>query len=116
MFMISKDFTFSAAHALPSLPATHKCHRMHGHNYEVRIEVSSSEVDEHGMVLDYAELNPVGTYLDDTFDHRTIELAPATAEVLARHIHGVTTRLLAAWPVSIAVGVSETPRCWAWYR
>lgn len=37
---IFKDFHFEAAHRLPNVPDAHKCSRLHGHNYKVRIEVT----------------------------------------------------------------------------
>ena len=34
-----KDFTFEAAHHLPHVPAGHKCGRLHGHSFMVRLEI-----------------------------------------------------------------------------
>ncbi len=35
-----KDFTFEAAHRLPHVPEGHKCGRLHGHSFMVRLEIS----------------------------------------------------------------------------
>ena len=32
---ISQAFKFEAAHRLPGVPETHRCHRLHGHSYRV---------------------------------------------------------------------------------
>ena len=36
---IAKTFDFDAAHFLPHVPEDHKCRRMHGHTYRVRLGV-----------------------------------------------------------------------------
>lgn len=51
-----KDFTFEAAHHLPHVPEGHKCGRLHGHSFMVRLEITG-EVDPHtGWIMDFAEL------------------------------------------------------------
>ena len=51
-----KDFTFEAAHRLPHVPEGHKCGRLHGHSFMVRLEITG-EVDPHtGWIIDFAEL------------------------------------------------------------
>ena len=34
-----KDFSFEAAHRLPNVPTGHKCARLHGHSFQVRVSV-----------------------------------------------------------------------------
>jgi len=122
--VITKEFAFSASHQLDRLPEAHKCARMHGHNYVIRVEIEGS-VDYTGFVLDYGELAEFGQYLDDTLDHRHLnDVFPEnpTAELLARHLAGVLRKVIRnvygspSHPLSIAVHVSETPKTWAIYR
>ena len=112
---ISKDFTFSAAHHLDGLPLDHQCSRAHGHNYIVRVELTGP-VDDVGMVLDYGDLGFVGAYLDGTFDHRDLNAAlpdlNPTAEHLAAHLCEQLAPSLGH--LELRVGVSETPKTWAW--
>jgi 6-pyruvoyltetrahydropterin/6-carboxytetrahydropterin synthase len=117
MFRVTKEFTFSASHRLLGLPEGHPCARLHGHNYVVEVELSAGELNRHGFVRDYRELNAFKTYLDEHVDHRHLnELFGddfVTAEYLAKHFHGwCRTR----WPEVTAVRVSETPKTWAEYR
>jgi len=56
MTEIWKDFTFEAAHLLPNLPDGHKCKRLHGHSYRVRVVVSGELDAELGWVMDYAHI------------------------------------------------------------
>ena len=43
--ILSKDFEFEAAQALPQFPAGHKCRNIHGHSFKVTISVRGP-VDE----------------------------------------------------------------------
>ena len=36
---IYKEFSFEAAHRLPNVPDGHKCARLHGHSFHVRVTV-----------------------------------------------------------------------------
>ena len=116
-FTISKEFAFSAAHSLAGVPVGHPCARLHGHNYVVRVELSTPFVDRVGFVRDYRELAPVKAYIDDQLDHRNLNDAldglNPTAENLARHLFDL---FKPAIPELSAVAVSETPKTWAVYR
>lgn len=123
MFTITKDFAFSASHVLDGLPEGHQCGRLHGHNYVVRVELSSSALDTTGFVLDFGDLAPVKRWLDDTLDHRHLndalpDLSNPTAELMARHIGQEVIPALVDLPegCTVAVGVRETDKCWAWWR
>ncbi len=39
MMEIYKEFTFESAHRLPNVPEGHKCRRLHGHSYWVKVGV-----------------------------------------------------------------------------
>lgn len=88
--LICKTFTFDAAHHLPSLPPEHKCHRMHGHTYRVEIVLESHrELDQHGMVIDYAVIAEDWQRIHDQLDHRVLNEVmddPPTTEILVRWI------------------------------
>ncbi|MDE5446725.1 hypothetical protein FXV83_17055 [Bradyrhizobium hipponense] len=52
-------FKFEAAHRLPKLPQTHRCHRMHGHSYRIEV-VLNGPVDPHtAFVVDFFEPAPL---------------------------------------------------------
>lgn len=64
-----KDFTFEAAHRLPNVPDGHKCGRLHGHSFVVRLEITG-EVDKHtGWIIDFAELKAIFKPTLDRLDH-----------------------------------------------
>ncbi|MBA0050419.1 6-carboxytetrahydropterin synthase [Streptomyces sp. AJS327] len=121
MFIITKEFHFSASHVLDRLPSWHQCARMHGHNYLVVLELSarSGELTDAGFVRDYGDLGAFKKWVDTTLDHRHLNevldggrLSPS-AENLAWWIYGQWCESL---PELTAVTVSETPRTTATYR
>jgi 6-pyruvoyltetrahydropterin/6-carboxytetrahydropterin synthase len=121
MYTISKDFAFSASHQLTTLPKDHPCSRLHGHNYTVRIELSSAVLDAHGFVLDYGDLAAFGRWVDAHLDHRHLNEAMSanpTAENLAHLLSSIVSIKvdLPVGTVVSGVGVSETPKTWAWWR
>lgn len=116
MYIITKQFSFSASHILENLPEGHKCARLHGHNYVVELVLEGRELDASGFVRDYGELAPFKTFIDEKLDHRHLNDVidgPTSAENLSRFLYEQSRSL---WPEVAAVRVSETPRTWAEYR
>ena len=116
MYIISKQFHFSASHILDSLPPEHQCARLHGHNYIVELVLAAETVNEHGFVIDYLEMKPFKEYIDNQLDHRHLNDVlpfPTSAENLAKHLYDWAK---AHWSQVTAVRVSETPKTWAEYR
>lgn len=117
MYLITKEFHFSASHQLCKLQGDHPCARMHGHNYIVEVELSAETLNENGFVVDYLDLAPLKRLIDDTLDHRHLNEVfdhdMVTSEWLARWIYDwCKTR----WDQTSAVRVSETPKTWAEFR
>lgn len=100
---IWRDFTFDAAHWLPLVPEDHKCRRMHGHTYRVRIHVMAPKRDD-GMVMDFAEIGAAWRPLHERLDHRCLNdvIENPTAENLAQWIFDQL-------PFASNVEVWETP-------
>jgi len=115
MYVIRKQFTFSAAHHLRGLPATHPCSRQHGHNYVVEVVLRSDTLNTVGFVRDYRELDKLKHVIDTDWDHKDlndiVKFNP-TAENLAKWLFDFCK---SNWPETHAVRVSETPKTWAEY-
>ena len=106
---IWKEFRFEAAHRLPNLPEGHKCRRLHGHSYRVRIYVEG-ELDENlGWILDFADIKAAFKPILEQLDHHYLNeiegLENSTAEVIARWIWD---RLKPRLPILSRVEISET--------
>lgn len=120
-YTISKRFAFSASHRLDGLPDGHPCGRLHGHNYEVEVRLTRDTLDRHGFVLDYGLLAPFQTHVDTVLDHRHLNdvlMGQPSAEALAAYLWDTAIGCLdPVMPadVTLAVGVSETPKTWAWW-
>jgi 6-pyruvoyltetrahydropterin/6-carboxytetrahydropterin synthase len=117
MFTITKEFHFSASHELKKLPEDHQCFRLHGHNYIVKVELESGELNEHDFVQDYGELYKIKKYIDEKFDHRHLNEVMnndnPTAELIAKFFYD---KFIDQYPKIVAIHVSETPKTWAIYR
>ena len=106
---IWKEFTFEAAHRLPNVRADHKCARLHGHSYRVRL-TARGEVDPHlGWVVDFDAIRvafePVRLELDHYYLNEIEGLSNPTSEHLARWIFDRTRPRL---PELAVVEVMET--------
>ncbi len=73
MLEISKDFEFEACHSLPHLPWQHKCHRLHGHSYKVRVTCAGEIDSVLGWVIDYADISKVVNTVIEAIDHTNID-------------------------------------------
>jgi 6-pyruvoyltetrahydropterin/6-carboxytetrahydropterin synthase len=116
VYSITKTFEFEAAHFLTLVPETHKCARMHGHNYVVVLTLSSDVLDDCGFVVDYGALKAFKEYLNATHDHRVLNdtmSSEPTAENLARELYEWCAWV---WPQTTAVLVKETAGTSAEYR
>ncbi|MGC8669284.1 MAG: 6-pyruvoyl trahydropterin synthase family protein [Chthonomonadales bacterium] len=83
MYTLIVRASFQAAHCIPGHKG--KCAHLHGHGYRVEAEFSGSELDQLGMLQDFADLRdaverilPDHTYLNEVLD------GPTTAENIAR--------------------------------
>ena len=106
---IWKEFTFEAAHRLPHLPDDHKCRRLHGHSFRVRICVEAEPDPQLGWVTDFADIKraflPVLKQLDHYYLNDIEGLENPTSEVIARWIW---QRLKPSLPILSKVEVGET--------
>jgi 6-pyruvoyltetrahydropterin/6-carboxytetrahydropterin synthase len=116
MFTITKEFHFSASHVLYGLNDGHPCGRLHGHNYIIKVEAQAKDLDSTSFVQDYGDFKPIGDYINEHMDHRHLnEVIPgqASAENIAKYLFH---KFKAQFPLLSGIGVSETPKTWAWYK
>lgn len=111
---ITQAFSFEAAHRLPLVPPTHRCHRMHGHSYRVEIRLQGPIDPATGFVIDFFDVEREFAPLLAALDHACLNdidgLENPTAENIALWIW---ERIKPALPTTSAVVVYETPNCWA---
>ena len=106
---IWKEFGFEAAHMLPNVPEDHKCRRLHGHSYRVKIVVEGELDPTLGWVIDFADITtafePIRRRLDHYYLNEIEGLENPTSEVLAKWIWA---RILPTLPMLSRVEVAET--------
>jgi 6-pyruvoyltetrahydropterin/6-carboxytetrahydropterin synthase len=118
MYTVSVETTFSAAHRLRLQDGT--VEQQHRHEWHVRVHFARAELDENGMVIDFAvaqaTLNLVVAELHGTNLNAREPLAGKnpTAETLARHIFERLCDL--GLPIISRVEVAEAPGCVAVYE
>jgi 6-pyruvoyltetrahydropterin/6-carboxytetrahydropterin synthase len=112
-----KDFSFEAAHRLPNVPEDHKCSRLHGHSFLVRVSVDGPVGEQTGWVMDFADLKAAFRPLHDRLDHRYLNeiagLENPTSEVLA---HWIWRELRPTLPGLAEIEVRETCTSGCIYR
>lgn len=80
--LVSKEFTFDAAHHLHNYEG--KCKNLHGHTYKVVIGISSY-TDEIGIAIDFGDIKKIWKeqleiYLDHRYINETLPPMNTTAE------------------------------------
>lgn len=80
--LVSKEFTFDAAHHLHNYEG--KCKNLHGHTYRAVIGVSGY-TDERGLVIDFSDIKEIWKqkieiHLDHRYLNETLPLMNTTAE------------------------------------
>ncbi len=114
---IYKDFHFEAAHRLPNVPPGHKCARLHGHSFQVRITVAGEVNETSGWVMDFGDIKSTFKPLLEQLDHYYLNDIPGldnpTSENIARWIW---RHLQPALPQLAAVEIRETCTSGCRYR
>lgn len=114
---IYKEFKFEAAHYLPNVPKDHKCYRLHGHSYRVKLFIQAPINEKIGWIMDFADLKEAFSPLYHKLDHRYLNevegLENPTSENLAKWIWD---RLKPDLPELSCVEVCETCTSGCVYR
>lgn len=87
---IYKEFSIEAAHRLPNVPPQHKCSRLHGHSFRIKVYVRGPVDPEAGWVMDFADISNAFAPLQAILDHNYLNdingLDNPTSENLSRWI------------------------------
>lgn len=114
---IFKEFSFEAAHRLPNVPEGHKCARLHGHTFYVRLSVSGEVGETSGWVMDFGDIKAAFKPIYEQLDHYYLNdidgLDNPTSENLARWIW---QKLKPALPALSHIEIRETCTSGCVYR
>ncbi len=123
MYSINCSTHFDAAHFLKNYPG--KCAEIHGHRWQVGLQISGKELNEIGILIDFTHIKRYLHEVTETLDHKLInDVEPfhrinPTAENLAKYIYeSVNVKLLKDFPeLKIDyIEVCETPQAKAIYK
>ena len=107
--VIFKDFQFEAAHYLPYAPEKHKCRRLHGHSFFVRLTMEDYINEKNGWIVDFSEIQLLFQPIYDQLDHNFLNKIPGlenpTSEILSKWIWN---HLKPKLSILISVLVKET--------
>lgn len=106
---IFKEFMAESAHRLPFVPAGHKCGRLHGHSFKIRISVCGEPDPATGWIMDFGDIKsafaPIYAQLDHNYLNDLPGLDNPTSENLAIWIW---QQLKPSLPLLSAVEIFET--------
>ncbi|MFP7296634.1 6-carboxytetrahydropterin synthase QueD [Neobacillus niacini] len=96
--LVSKEFTFDAAHHLHCYEG--KCKNLHGHTYKVVFGISGY-VDDRGLMMDFGDIkeiwkNEIEIYLDHRYLNETLPPMNTTAENIVVWIYEKMQEALAS--------------------
>jgi len=109
MYQVSVEETFSSGHALRGYKG--KCENVHGHNYRVQVTLAGPQLDDIGLLVDFAELKRVLRGIIAGLDHQFLNDLDAfktlnpSAENLAKYFYEETQRQLSQLPAG--AGITE---------
>ena len=134
MITCTKKLRLEAGHRLQGHESG--CRNVHGHSYVFEVQVTASELDSIGRVIDFGEIKRrVGSWLDANFDHAFIfekgdpieqfliaqgmkryEFPESpTSENLAKYVFRKSIELLPLEIVVMSVTCHETTTCFSTY-
>lgn len=108
MLRVFKDFRLYCAHSVQSFGPEHKCSRVHGHCYRVRVEVQSKMHPRTCIAISFDDIETAWLKVAGHLDHSNLNdtFGPnATTEVLAEYLHKA---LCVELKSSIRLTVQET--------
>ena len=93
--ILKKEFSFEAAHFLPTFPEGHKCRRMHGHSFKIVVRVRGEIDPLTGILIDFGDIKTVVKPYIDLLDHQCLnELGKSSGNV---YLLNPTSENLAKW-------------------
>ncbi len=114
---VFKEFGFEAAHRLPAVPADHKCARLHGHSFRVRVTVAGPVGEGSGWVVDFADISAACAPVHEALDHRYLNDVPGLENPTSERIaEWIWDRLAGPLPGLAGVEVRETCTAGCIYR
>ena len=92
MYKISTTHKIAAAHQLRNYEGP--CARLHGHNWQIKVDVIVSDVNDLGITIDFVDLDKIIWKVVGKFDHQNFNAIEPfdkinpSAENIAKYFYG----------------------------
>lgn len=114
------EYSIDCAHWLPHVPEGHKCGRMHGHRYDIRLEIAGKPDPETGWIMDYAQIKVAYDPIIMALDHQCLNEIPGlknpTCENIVMYFQRVLPADVLGEFVLNSIEVRETARAGVGWR
>lgn len=111
------EYSIDCAHFLPFVPDGHKCGKMHGHRYDIRLEIAGEPDRETGWIIDYADVKAISDPIIMGLDHKTLNEIPGLTNPTCENIVlYLTDYLQPKLPELAKIEVRETARAGVVWR
>jgi 6-pyruvoyltetrahydropterin/6-carboxytetrahydropterin synthase len=111
MLSVFVEYSIDAAHFLPNVPEGHKCGRMHGHRYDIRLEVSGCQQESTGWIIDYALIKAIVDPIIMGLDHQTLnEIEGLENPTCEEIVYWIKSKVRGHLPGLTMLEVRETDR------
>jgi len=114
VYTLSIETAISSAHLLRDYEGP--CSRIHGHNWKIRVEVSTNELDKHGIGIDFLDLKKITWQVVGPFDHNSFNEIPPfdklnpTAENIVKYFYDEIEKLLPSGIIMKLIRLWETEK------
>lgn len=113
---VGRHFEFEASHKLPDKEIYGKCSSLHGHRYELEIEVEG-ELKDSGWICNFSEIKEiVNKTIIEKFDHTHLNqyFEIPTVENIAQYVYEKVSREFIDKDYKLTrVRIYETNNCYA---
>lgn len=114
---LTREFTFDAAQSVTCFPEGHKCRRLHGHGFKIRISVTGRTDPATGLFYDHAEIARQMKPLIDLVDHNYLnDIEGLENPTLENMLAWFWRKLQPVLPGLSEIVIYETDRAWGSYR
>ena len=101
MYTLKLNYHFDAAHRL-MLNYESACTNIHGHRWDVLIEIKSTKLNANGILIDFKQLKEIVNELDHKMLNEILDFNP-TAENISKYLHNKILKLNPQSKVKITI-------------
>lgn len=114
MYNLTLKHHFDAAHRL-RLGYDSPCQRLHGHTFDVKVDIQTDELNDDGMVIDFKKIKAIINELDHQCLNDILKFNP-TAENISKYLYDRIYSLMKDALIIMKVEIWESPNASITYQ